>query len=166
MSDTKQASDHKQLRPYRAAMYALFLAFILTFIGLVVRSVALDIYGRGSTGGLQTEHPTTTACVDELESLFRQLRARASLPMTPGETHDWAEFTRQFEDRLVRMKSRCVDAAPAGPDTVRTAVADTAEKLDTLRVHLARCGEEGEHERKIVAEAIANLRQTLRSSSR
>jgi len=149
-------------------MYAIFLVFTLAFIGLVARSVWLDLYGKETSKGLQAEHPTVQACLDELDRLSAKLESRLSMPMTPRAPrdaerfrNDWDSFTREFEDRLHVIESRCIDGVPADNANVRAAMAASAERLDSLRTHLARCGEEGEQEREAARDALASLREAV-----
>lgn len=155
---SRSPAEHRALRPYRVFVYVLGFSFTVLFIVLIGRSVWLDLYGRGPTKGLRAEAPSINACVDELEALFTKLNARAA--MQPGVTSekDWDTFTREFEDRLGLVQSRCVDESVGGDEGVRTALRDAADKLDSWRQHMSRCGEDGESERKVLADAIARLR--------
>lgn len=152
----------REFRPYRVTMYAIFAVFTFLFIGLVFRSVWTDLYDRKPARGDAMKHPSLTVCADELESLFRHLSVRTgmSTELTPEAERDWNTFSRNFEDRLTTLRSRCVDAP--GNEDARLAIRDAVDRLDSLRQHLSRCGEEGENERKLVVQSIDRLRETRR----
>lgn len=154
-----------EYRPYRVALYAIFLAFTLTFIGLVIRSVWMDLFLRDPVTGLVGASPSPTACIAELETLYRKLDSRLNLPITPAAERDWDTFSREFEDRLNQIEARCVNQSYETQRTdVTVAIHDAAEKLDALRLHLSRCGEEGERERLVVVQALEALRGQVRAS--
>ena len=162
-SSRRRETERRALRPFRIAVYALYLAFAVTFIALVARSVWLDLYGDGPVRGLRTEHPSVEACVDELERLFGKLASRSAFPTTPTELRDWDEFSRDFEDRLDLLQSKCVtDEASPAEAPVRAAIKETADHLESWRQHLSRCGEEGEEERAVLVNSIADLRRAAK----
>ena len=160
---TRRETERRALRPFRVIVYALYLAFALTFISLVARSVWLDLYGSGPVRGLRTEHPSIEACVDELERLFGKLAARSAFPTTPTELRDWDEFSREFEDRLGILQSKCV-TEPDTPEEapLRAAIKESAEHLESWRQHLSRCGEEGEEERTVLVKSLADIRRAAK----
>ena len=173
-----------EFRVYRGVLYGVFLAFTLAFITLVGRSVWLDLYGKPTVHGLQAERPTVAACAEELDALNRELDARLNMTMAPSAARDrdravaerdwdrqeadWNGFTRGFEDRLQRVRARCVDQElPDG--SARTAhdlMATAVDELDDLRQHLARCGLEGERERESVLSALSQLQSVAHGSPR
>lgn len=160
--DKAQARDEerRRLRPFRVSVYAVYLAFTLTFVALVGRSIWLDLYGKGPVKGLRVEHPTPEACVEELERLFGKLASRSAFPTTANELRDWDEFSREFEDRLDEFESKCVDDPASKADVaVHDAIQETAAQLERWRQHLSRCGEEGEEERRELVRSIASLRE-------
>jgi hypothetical protein len=148
------------------ATYITYLVFTLGFIGLVTRSVWLELYGPGPVGHVEGSRPTVAACADDVESLNRELETRLTTPLAPRSAKsaehyqtEWYEFTRTFEDRMRRVQARCIDQPPQGDTgSVREAMEACMDRLDTLRQHLSRCGLEGVHDRKSVADAIAELR--------
>jgi hypothetical protein len=156
----------RELRPYRVTTYAVFLIFTLTFIGLVIRSVALDLYARSPSTGTDGTQMTFTACREQLEALNRRLETRLNAPLAPRAEKDWNAFksdwdvfTRSFEDSLRQLHARCVEQAPTGAAPGSgPAMAEAAERLDALRQHMARCGEEGEAERESVNASLKRLR--------
>ncbi len=155
-----------EYRPYRVAIYIAYFVFTLGFIGLVTRSVWNDLYGQPARGA-EPGRPTIAACADDLETLNRDLQTRLSAPLAPHTARasddyaaEWDAFTWSFEDRLRRVQARCIDNPPQGAETgpVRDAMAKCVDQLDALRQQLARCGLDGESDRKQVAAAIAELR--------
>lgn len=153
----------REFRPYRVTLYVLAGVFTFLFIFLVARSVWIDLYGRAPIRPAATEHPTVSECARELLVLYRTLTRRSELAtaLTPEAERTWEEFSRRFEDQLEELRSRCSDAQ--GDTETRAAILDVVDKLDTLRQHLSRCGEEGERERAVVAQAIERLRQARSS---
>lgn len=158
-----KAVERRKLRPFRIAVYAVYLVFTLTFVGLVARSIWLDLYGKGPVKGLRVEHPSPEACVEELERLFGKLASRSAFPTTPNELRDWDEFSREFEDRLDEFESKCIDDPTTRANVaVHDAIKQTAGQLERWRQHLSRCGEEGEDERSELVRSIAALRVAAR----
>lgn len=154
-----------EYRPYRVAMYAMFLAFTLVFIWLVIWSVWSDLYLNDPVKGVRAERPTVAVCVDELEVLFRKLAARSSAAVAPNGEKDWNDFTAEFENRFAAFEARCVDGPVDGASAEeQRRIADAAVRLDALRLHLSRCGEEGDRERAGVIAAIALLRRDVHES--
>jgi hypothetical protein len=156
-----------EYRPFRVATYIVYFAFTLTFIGLVIRSVWKDLYGRPPGAAVQSSQPAVLACADDLESLDRELESRLAQPLAPHAARNWERyesewngFTRKFEDRLRTVQNRCIDRPPIGA-AVRDAMESSVDRLDNLRQHLARCGLEGERERQSVQEALTELRETI-----
>lgn len=151
-------SEKARLRPFRVTVYALYFVFTLGFIGLVIRSVAREVYAIPEVPVTATNRPTAAACVKELDGLFGELTVRANVALTPGRRPTWDDFQRHFEHRLEELSTRCTDSSIAASDDVRSAIKTAASQLDRLRLHMARCGEEGETEREEMARALAALR--------
>jgi hypothetical protein len=134
---------------------AVWLALTLLFLWQITISVWRDLYGTRTTQALEGR-PTVAACTNELESMNRDLEARVSVVQRPRDLTkaeaDWDVFARNFEDRLQRVQSRCVDEELQGEDeSVRSAMRTCVENLDSLRQHMARCGLEGEGKRRLSA---------------
>lgn len=161
--ESQSAAERRKLRPFRVLMYSLYLVFVGVFVALVVRSVWLDLYGKGPVPGLRVEHAELEHCLDELERLYGKLAGRLAFPTSVTERRDWDTFTREFEDRLDEFQQKCVnDAATPDEVPVRMAISHTASQLENWRQHLSRCGEEGESERVALAKSIADLREVAR----
>lgn len=163
--DSQKATERRKLRPFRLLMYSLYLAFVGVFVALLIRSVWLDLYGKGPVPGLRVEHPELEHCLDELERLYGKLAGRLAFPTSVTERRDWDTFTREFEDRLDEFQRKCVND-PVSPEEipVRLAISHTASQLENWRQHLSRCGEEGESERVALVRSIAELREVSRRS--
>ena len=145
------------LRPYRILMYAAFLAFTAVFIGCIIRSIWVDIYAPASPVAPGTA--TLTACVEELSTLTRKLTSHGEGALAPGGMQDWSAFTADLDRGLAAFQHRCLDSVPAGStDEQRRLLAVAADKVDSLRLHLSRCGEEGDRERQALAGALEALR--------
>ena len=145
------------LRPYRLAAYALFFVAAGWLVFALAHGIWSELYrSRGPTGPMGVA--TTRTCTDELEALYRRLTSHSGGSVSSGS--DRARFTADFEERLARFEQRCVEAAPADASPeVRAALATGADRLDDLRLHLSRCGEEGDREAAAVAAVLATLRE-------
>jgi 1,2-phenylacetyl-CoA epoxidase catalytic subunit len=161
--------DHPpELRPFRVVTYVTYLVFTFVFVGLITRSVWLDLYGDHSS--IQVAARLTPAgCRAEIERLHDGLEARLNTPLTPRTEHDrerskqdWDSFARDFEDRIRRVQQQCITSDSSDPSATAasSAISETVEHLDSLRQHLARCGAEAESEREAVALALQKLRDT------
>lgn len=158
-----------EFRFSRNLVMAVWLALTLLFLWQITISVWRDLYGTRTTQALDGR-PTVAACANELESMNRDLEARVSVVPRPGSDvakaeADWDSFARNFEDRLRRVQSRCVDEDLQGADdSTRAAIRACVENLDALRQHMARCGLEGEGQREAVASALQQLRTAARTA--
>jgi len=150
-------------RPFRVVTYALYFVVTGLFIGCLAWGIGADLYRAPddpSDGAA-----TLPTCIEELETLFKRLQARSGAAVEASGDKDWSRFTAEFEGRLSRFEARCVDQAPAEADAgVRDALAEAARQLDNLRLHLSRCGEEGDREAAAVRDALHSLRQAARAS--
>ncbi len=147
-----------RLRPFRIAVYTAFLMLTAVFIGCVIRSIWVDLYA-GSAPATVSSAATFTSCVEDLGALNRRLGARSEAALSPTGLGDWGAFTGEFDRALVTFQHRCLDVTPSGgSDQDLRRMADAVERLDALRLHLSRCGEEGERDRQALAQALAGLR--------
>jgi hypothetical protein len=151
-----------RFRSFRIAVYAAFMLLTAIFIGCVIRSIWVDLYATAAPTTRSTD-TTFSACVEDLESLTTRLGARAEAALSPKGLGDWGAFTGDFDRSLALFQRRCLDASPVGgsPERLRT-LSEAVEKVDALRLHLSRCGEEGEQDRQALARALEGLRATAR----
>lgn len=157
------AERPREFRPYRVAMYTIFVAFVLLFVGLLIRSIWIDLYARDPVRGVA--EPSITACADEIESLFAQITSRSVPEELMSPRHDrWDEFARRFEDRIQLLQDRCgdIDARTDADEEAREVILETTSRLESLRMHLARCGRDGEEQLVAVAESLQTLRELRR----
>lgn len=152
-------SRPKELRPYRIAIYTVSASFAALLIILLIRSVWLDLYGRPLHQTANTQL-NLAGCANELESIFADLSARNSMsaPSDSQDSRDWNEFSRNIEDRLTHLQETCSGAGESAE--ANAVVQDAINRLDKLRQHLARCGEEGDRERRLFVEAMDRIRRT------
>lgn len=153
-----------ELRPYRVAVYVVFVAFTLTFIFQVARSIFTDLYpGRASSASLA--RVTVTDCANSLGKLSRQLDAWSGSSVEPRGGHDWSGFTRTFEEQFGRFQTRCIDHAPLGTNQeLADALSNAADKLDAVRAHLSRCGDTGREDRAALDHAMKALQVDVRAA--
>jgi hypothetical protein len=102
-----------QLRPYRAALWAIYFIVILLPIGLVVTSVVRHLRSPPRPGGAVTL-PTREAarvCAQELEALHASQNRRAwALGQEigrPDAVARFLEWSQDFERRLEDLSDRC-----------------------------------------------------------
>lgn len=150
-----------ETRRCRIAVYVLVYGFTALWVALLIRSIAMDLYSQAPASGLRSQTPGAADCASELEALFRRLNVRSGLSLSPTAPPraDWDRFAREFEDRLGQLQERCLRAGAPHEQDARDAIRDAADKLENLRAHLSRCGQEGEDGRRAVAESIARLKR-------
>lgn len=109
------------LRPYRAALWAVYFLVILVPIGLLVTSVVRHLRGpnRAEEGASLPTRASLRVCVDELEALQREQNHRAwSLGDEVGKPDAVARFlvwSQDFERRVGDLSDRChLDGAGEG----------------------------------------------------
>ncbi len=151
-----------ELRSYRLAVYTVFGTVCAVLFFQLIRSVVSDIYGRNdSAAGPAMSAPV---CLDELDSLYQRLAARAVEPAPRGldETHlsvEWDVWSRRWEAELESVSQRCRLATPADP--AMSDLADAQEALEDLRRGLGRSGDEISSQAGRAKDALASARARL-----
>ena len=144
------------------AVYAAFMLLTAVFIGCVIRSIWVDLYATGSPAAASLA-PTFTSCVEDLNALTRRLEARTEAALSPGGLGDWGSFTAELDRALAAFQRRCLDTKPSGGSVEGLRLLSGAvDHLEALRLHLSRCGEEGEQDRQALARALEELRTSRR----
>ena len=144
------------LRPYRIAVYVAFGCCCALLFAQLLRSVIGDLYGRRARTASQQ---SATACLEDLERLYRQILARAVQPAPFGLQSDalaqeWDRWSRRWEDEVERVSAGCrVEGNPP--------LAEALDGIEELRRRLSRSGEEAAEDARRVKEALAEARRQL-----
>lgn len=161
-----------RLRPYRAALWAIYFGVVLLGIGLFAFSVARSLRGPPRPRGTG-ELPTRAAlrvCLADLESLYREQNQRAwTLGSSFGSVDPiagWNAWSRDWERKVDDLADRCRLDSSAGEDAI--ARADLAGARDALlalhRAYGAQVNrfavEQGELA-QATAEALAHARDEV-----
>ncbi len=110
-------------RPFRIALWAVYLLVVGVSSGLAIRSIVKNLRGparAAATGALPTR-AALRVCVVELEALNRELNERAwRMGIDEGEgdaVHRWQVWSSEWEQRLRDLAERChLDVDHAGPE--------------------------------------------------
>ncbi len=110
-----------RLRPFRIALWAIYLTVVALAVGLTIRSVVKNLRGthRPSAVGALPTRATVRVCVTELEALHNEQNERAwRLGSEVGESDAvarWQAWAREWEQRVDDLGDRCHLEAD-GPD--------------------------------------------------
>ena len=102
-----------RLRPFRIALWAVYLAVVTIAVGLTIRSVVQNLRGPHRTSVVRAlpTRATLRVCVTELEALHREQNERAwRLGSEVGESDAvarWQSWARDWEQRLDDLGDRC-----------------------------------------------------------
>ncbi|MFZ5471769.1 MAG: hypothetical protein ACOZIN_20260 [Myxococcota bacterium] len=112
MAGTDKPERDPRFKPYRVAMYAVYLAFVGTFSSLVIVSVVRSV--RAMTPGRQPsieEVLTVPECLDRAQELWEELDARrAALTQdAPASQADeaWATFRVKWLTNQRQAEADC-----------------------------------------------------------
>lgn len=109
-------------RPFRIALWAIYLLVVGVSSGLAIRSIVKNLRGPSQTVAAGTL-PTRAAlrvCVVELEALHKEQNDRAwRVGTEAGEgdaVHRWQVWSREWEQRVRDLAERCrLDAGDPDP---------------------------------------------------
>ena len=164
MAQEPAAERAPETRAARVAAYAVFIGLIAVFVALLIRSVAMDLYGRPPRRAARSD--AAAACLGDIERLYRALQARIAAAAHPGTERQWHEFdtwSRRWDEDLDLVSARChLDEEGGEEEPARAALATAAERLEDLRRHVARCGDEGIEVGRLAREAIEAARAAVR----
>jgi hypothetical protein len=109
-------------RPFRIALWIIYLTVVTVAVGLTIRSVVKNLRGhhRPPAAALPTR-AVLRVCVTELEALQREQNERAwRLGDELGEKGDaisrWQGWSREWEQRMDDLADRCRLDADEGPE--------------------------------------------------
>lgn len=145
MADSRGVAPRDpRLRPYRAALWAVYFLVILVPMGLVVTSVVRHLRGpnRPSDSLTLPTRASLRVCVQELEALQRDQNRRAwTLGEEVGQGDAVARFLRwsqDFERRVGDLGDRChLDGGGAGEAGFRGRAELAAARDAVLALHRA-----------------------------
>ncbi len=162
-----------RLRPYRAALWALYFIVVLGGISLVTGSVVKTLWGSADQPAAAGTLPTRAAlrsCLTDLEVLYREQSQRAWALGNELERADplaaWNVWARDWERRLADVSGRCRLDSPEGEDArARAELAGARDALLALhRVYAAqvnRFARDAGDRAAAAAEAFAHARETV-----
>ncbi len=164
-----------RLRPYRAALWAVYFVIVVGGVGLVTISVARNL--RVTNRPVRADPcflPTKAAlrlCLGDLEGLYREGNERAWALGTGMETADplgsWQTWARAWEARVEDLGERCrLDGPATGPEAVaRSELAAGRDALLALHrayaTQVARFAQEHGDLARGAAEALAHAREAV-----
>jgi hypothetical protein len=163
-----------QLRPYRAALWAVYFFVILVPIGLVVFSVVRHLRGphRPASAVALPTRASLRVCVQELDGLQREQNRRAwTLADDVGRADAVPRFlswSQDFERRIADLADRChLDGA--GPDGGFRGRAELAAARDAVlalhRAYRAQANRFAQEEADLAvaaADALSAAREAAR----
>ncbi|HEX9401006.1 MAG TPA: hypothetical protein VF912_12925 [Anaeromyxobacter sp.] len=110
-----------RLRPFRIALWAIYLTVVAVAVGLTIRSVVKNLRGPPRPSVALPTRATLRVCVTELQALHLEQNERAwRLGAELGSGSDavtrWQVWSREWEQRLDDLADRCrIDADEPGP---------------------------------------------------
>ncbi len=128
-----------RLRPFRIALWVVYLTVVAVAIGLTVRSVVKNLRGSPRPSATLPTRATVRVCLTELEALHREQGERAwrlgsELASGPEAVRRWQAWSREWEQRLDDLADRCrLDADDGHGFAGRKELAAARDAV--LRVH-------------------------------
>lgn len=109
-------------RPFRIALWAVYLVVVAVSVGLAVRSIVKHLREphRPAAAGALPTRAAMRVCVNELEALHREQNTRAwrlADEISEGEAVErWQVWARGWEQRVEDLADRCrLDASDPDP---------------------------------------------------
>jgi hypothetical protein len=101
-----------RLRPFRIALWVVYLTVVAVAIGLTVRSVATNLRGPPRPSATLPTRAAVRVCLTELEALNREQHEHAwklgsALDEGGDPVRRWQAWSRDWEQRLDDLSSRC-----------------------------------------------------------
>ena len=169
-------SRDPRYRPYRTALWLLYLGIIAVALSVVVTSVVRNLRGPHrppATGALPTR-AALRVCVTELEALHTEQNERAwRLADDIGEKdaiQRWEIWAREWEQRVDDLADRCrLDAADPDPQGFggRKELARAREAVLGLhRAYRAQVNRFAQEEANLAREAAVALREAREALAR
>jgi hypothetical protein len=112
-----------RLRPFRIALWVVYLTVVGVAVGLTIRSVVKNLRGphRASVSGALPTRAAVRVCVTELEALNREQNERALRLGSEAGAGDalgrWQAWARDWEQRMEDLGDRChLDERSGAPE--------------------------------------------------
>lgn len=130
-----------RLRPFRIALWVVYLTMVAVSVFLTVRSVVMNLRGPPRPSATLPTRAAVRVCLTELEGLHREQNERAwrlgsELANGPEAVQRWQAWSREWEQRLDDLADRCrLDVDDRGPHAFpgRRELATARDAI--LRVH-------------------------------
>jgi hypothetical protein len=106
-----------RLRPFRIALWVVYLTVVAVAIVLTVRSVVKNLQGPSRPSSTLPTREAVRVCLTELERLHREQNERAwhlgaDLADSAGAVQRWQAWSHDWEQRLDDLGDRCRLDAP------------------------------------------------------
>jgi hypothetical protein len=159
-----------RLRPFRIALWAIYLTVVAVAIGLTVRSVVKNLRGPPRPSATLPTRAAVRVCVTELDGLHREQNERAwrlgsELSEGAEAIQRWQVWSREWERRLEDLSDRCrIDASDSGATEFAGRAELAAARDAVVRVHRAytlqvnRFAQDGQSLAHSAAEALQAAR--------
>ncbi len=128
-------------RPFRIALWAVYLSVVAISIGLTIRSVVRNLRGPPRPSATLPTRTTVRVCLAELEGLNREQHERTwrlgtDLAAGADALQRWSAWSREWEQRLEDLADRCrLDVADPDPKGYPERRDLAAARDAVLRVH-------------------------------
>lgn len=101
-----------RFRPFRIALWVVYLTVVAVTIGLTIRSVVKNLRGPPRPSVTLPTRAAVRVCLTELEGLHREQNERAwklgsDLAEGGEAVRRWQAWSREWEQRLDDLSSRC-----------------------------------------------------------
>jgi hypothetical protein len=165
-----------RLRPFRVALWAIYLTVVTVAVGITIRSVVKNLRGphRAAEARALPTRAAVRVCVTELEAMHREQSERAwKLATDVGESDAvarWQTWARDWEERVDDLADRChLDVE--GPDGRGYAGrAELASARDAVlavhRAYAAQVNRFAQEEADLARAAYHALREARSAASR
>jgi hypothetical protein len=109
-------------RPFRIALWVVYLTVVAISIGLTIRGVVRNLRGAPRPSATLPTRTTVRVCLSELEGLNREQheqtwRLGSDLASGADAVDRWSIWSRKWEQRIEDLADRCrLDVADADAD--------------------------------------------------
>jgi hypothetical protein len=175
-SRAAMAPRDPRLRPFRVALWAIYLTVVTVAVGLTIRSVVTNLRGphRSSTARALPTRAALRVCVTELEALHKEQNERAwKLATEVGEgdaVARWQAWARAWEQRVDDLADRChldVDAADPQAYAGRKEIASARDAVVAVhRAYAAQVNRFAQEEANLARAAAEALREARSAAAR
>lgn len=175
MAQSGPMARDPRTRPFRVALWAIYLTVVAVAVGLTIRSVVKNLRGhhRAPSATLPTR-AVLRVCMTELQGLAREQSERAwRLGDELGDRADaiprWQAWSREWEQRVDDLGDRCRLDSSEDPERlgVRRKLAAARDAiLDLHRAYSMQVNRFAQEEAGLAERAGEALREARRSVDR